>query len=259
MTSDEAFKKAFWEREKQRQNGDFSDDFTAGWKAALEWAKSGQEPVAWMYEHSGKMRVTFTDQRPIDEAHPNIPKSVSLYTHPAPAQPVRLTNEEIKVVCDTYGITKVMLSTGFANTIMDAMLTKGAAQPACGACPGDGSVCESKCRLKEESPARPAVVQPKNKVCFKCWGSGKRQIARHEFAPCKQCNGIGIVDQDATESAQPAVVQQLEKIALIAHHGGLVSLSERDALTLIRKLTINHQDWKMSFAETKAALKAVKG
>lgn len=52
--------------------------FYAGWQAALEWARTQQEPVAFYYK-SGLVRAGYG----ID-----IKDGTALYTHPAPAQPV---------------------------------------------------------------------------------------------------------------------------------------------------------------------------
>lgn len=41
---------------------------------------------------------------------------------------VRLTDDDIKSICDKYGITKVAVSIGFANAIMDAMIKKNGGQ-----------------------------------------------------------------------------------------------------------------------------------
>lgn len=47
--------------------------------------QSTQEPVAWMYECNGERHLTFTDQSKVEKENPHFPKSVPLYTHPAPA------------------------------------------------------------------------------------------------------------------------------------------------------------------------------
>lgn len=63
------------------------------------------------------------------------------------------------------------------------------------------------------------------------------------------------------EPAQPVrkALADLNSVALVAHHGGLIGLSESDALKLIRKLTVKHHDWRQTIGEAKAALDAVKG
>lgn len=43
-----------------------------------------QEPVAWMYEWSGRTHITTVDQRPIEHAHPHFNQSKPLYTAPQP-------------------------------------------------------------------------------------------------------------------------------------------------------------------------------
>lgn len=64
----------------------------------------------------------------------------------------------------------------------------------------------------------------------------------------------------ALYTAPPAVAvneQLLEDVALIAHHGGLIGLSERDALILIRKITVQSHNWKQTVSETVAKLKDI--
>ncbi len=51
--------------------------------------------------------------------------------------------------------------------------------------------------------------------------------------------------------------EALKAIALVAHHGGFINLSESEALTLIRRITVQHHDWKQTVKETRVALKAI--
>jgi hypothetical protein len=62
--------------------------------AEAEKHEVSQEPVAWMYEWDGRMHLTFTDQRFVEEAHPHFNKSTPLYTTPPQRTWVGLTDEE---------------------------------------------------------------------------------------------------------------------------------------------------------------------
>jgi hypothetical protein len=44
--------------------------------------------------------------------------------------------------------------------------------PACGACPGDGSICKTECRLAQESPPVPAAEWIQCDRCGKPWNRG---------------------------------------------------------------------------------------
>jgi hypothetical protein len=56
-----------------------------------------QEPVAWMYEWDGRMHLTFTDQRFVEQAHPHFNKATPLYTAPQPIEQPK--QEPVAFIC----------------------------------------------------------------------------------------------------------------------------------------------------------------
>lgn len=88
MIEQEAFEK--WKRARMRAGTQIREG--EGWHAALEWARSQQEPVAWLHSNPDRVDVIHTQvkallngagsfHRPLDKTeHYTIP----LYTHPAP-------------------------------------------------------------------------------------------------------------------------------------------------------------------------------
>lgn len=99
--------------------------FEAGWQAALEWAKQGQEPRYWVHDFGDEDGGTEFFDHPTGS---DCSGCVPLYLHPAPAQPVRLSDREIVECWNQVHIDAVNLKIDFANAIMDAMLAKGAGQ-----------------------------------------------------------------------------------------------------------------------------------
>lgn len=169
MTSDEALRDAI-----ARVTGGlegFSPDQIAEafWNAALEWAKQGQEPFAWCIETQDSADWCFSKSKEgvqlnalLMDVGCNLTEPFEIYTHPAPAQPVRLTRYEtamIELKCaDSNGNIDAEF---YANEIQDAMLAKGAAQPAINQCDTNTVVAkelEDGSRQASE-PAQPAVVQ----------------------------------------------------------------------------------------------------
>ena len=63
----------------------------------------------------------------------------------------------------------------------------------------------------------------------------------------------------ATATAEIAKrdAERLKSIAEVAHCGGLIGLSEDDALTVIRRLSLEHFDRQRSTEETKRSLSAI--
>ena len=94
--------------------------------AEAEKHEVSQEPVAWMYEWDGRMHLTFTDQRFVEEAHPHFNKSTPLYTTPPQRTWVGLTDEDVVETWDAiikYAPGDVRLKE-FARAIEDKLKEK---------------------------------------------------------------------------------------------------------------------------------------
>lgn len=70
---------------------------------------------------------------------------------------------------------------------------------------------------------------------------------------------LGCIRAASARQAANDIEAQTKSVALVAHCGGLIGLSESDALIAIRKLTLPHSDdlWGLSVSETQTRLKEV--
>ena len=139
MNSDEAFKKWYETAGKDGVRLDGKD----AWDACLAYMATQQEPFAWFIEAKDSADWCFSKTKEgvqlnaaLMDADCKLTEPFKVYTHPAPAQPVRLSDSEINEAFDESMRVRPKDASNaetrrlFGRYIMDAMLAKGASHPA---------------------------------------------------------------------------------------------------------------------------------